>query len=301
MPRQLPCSVAQFVGRQAELATLTGLLDRAHTGRPSALVVSAIGGTAGVGKTALAVHWAHQVADRFPDGQLYLNLRGFDASGRPVLPDAAIRYLLEALQVPGARIPASTEAQAGLYRSLLSGRRMLVVLDNARDAGQVLPLLPGSPGCLVVVTSRRELAGLAANLGARILTLGLLTEADARELLAQRLGAARLDDEPEAATQLIKLCARLPLALAIAAARASARPLLSLGALAAELSDAGRKLDALETGDAPGQRTCGVLLVSELPSARVGPDVQVAWPAPGDRHHDCGRGQRRRDAAIRSA
>lgn len=270
IPRQLPCPVAQFAGRQAELARLTSLLDQAHTGEPSAVVISAIGGTPGVGKTALALHWAHQVADRFPDGQLYLNLRGFDASGGPLPPGTAIRYLLEALQFPGERIPASAEAQAGLYRSLLSGRRMLVILDNARDAAQVLPLLPGNPGCLVLVTSRCQLAGLAAVQGAHLLTLDLLTETDARELLAQRLGATRLDDEPEAATQVIKLCARLPLALAIVAARASVRPLPSLGALAVELGEAGRRLDALETGDALASvRTVFSLSVSCLSADSV--------------------------------
>jgi tetratricopeptide (TPR) repeat protein/transcriptional regulator with XRE-family HTH domain len=273
VPRQLPASVRQFVGRERELAELTGLLGQAgarpaaefvgrqgelaaltglldQTGSPPAVVISAIGGTAGVGKTALAVHWAHQVASRFPDGQLYVNLRGFHHSGKPMSSAGAIRGLLDALQVPAVQIPASLDAQAGLYRSLLAERRMLVVLDNARDAGQVRPLLPGSPGCLVVVTSRSQLAGLAATDGAFQLTLDLLTEAEARQLLARRLGAARLAQEPEAVAELIALCARLPLALAIVAARASGRPKLRLGALAEDLKDAPRRLDTLDTGDA---------------------------------------------------
>jgi DNA-binding SARP family transcriptional activator len=250
VPRQLPTAVKQFAGRQAELAALTGLLDRAGEAA-GAVVIGALGGMAGVGKTALAVRWAHQIAGRFPDGQLYVNLRGFDPSGRPMPPAEALRGLLDALMVPAGRIPASVDAQAGLYRSLLSGKRMLVVLDNARDAGQIRPLLPASPGCLVVVTSRSQLAGLVAAEGACALTLGLLTEAEARELLALRLGQARLDAEPAAAAQLTGLCAGLPLALAIAAARVSARPGFGLGALAEELKDAQRMLDALDTGDAP--------------------------------------------------
>ena len=249
VPRQLPASVRQFAGRQAELNAISGLLDHSGTSKP-AVVISAVGGTAGVGKTALAVHWAHQVAGRFPDGQLYVNLRGYDPSGKLVPSAEAIRGFLDALGVPAERMPASLDEQAGLYRSLLSGKRVLVVLDNARDAEQVRPLLPGSPGCMVVVTSRAQLTGLVAAEGAYALTLGLLTEAEARELLALRLGAAQLAAEPEAAAELIGLCARLPLALAIAAARAPGGLGLGLGALAAELRDARRRLDALDTSDA---------------------------------------------------
>ena len=179
---------------------------------------------AGVGKTALAVHWAHQVAHRFADGQLYVNLRGFDPAGSPATPDEAIRELLDGLAVPAAQIPPGLPAQAALYRSLLAGRRMLVVLDNARDEQQVRPLLPGGPGCLVLITSRRQLAGLAATDGARLLTLDVLPPAEARQMLTARLGAGRAAAEPAAVTQIAALCAHLPLALAIAAARAAARP-----------------------------------------------------------------------------
>lgn len=248
VPRQLPASMRQFVGREPELAALTGLADQAD-GVAGAVVISALGGTAGVGKTALALHWAHQVARRFPDGQLYLNLRGFDPSESPMPLAEAIRGLLDALGVPAGQIPASVNAQAGLYRSLVSGRRMLVVLDNARDEGQVRPLLPGSPGCLVVVTSRSHLAGLVAVEGACALTLDVLTETEAYELLAQRLGAACMAQEPDGAAELIGLCVRLPLALAIAAARVSALPHLRLSSFAEELKDAGRSLDALDAGD----------------------------------------------------
>jgi DNA-binding SARP family transcriptional activator len=249
VPRQLPAPVRDFVGRKAELAALTGLLDHAVSSMPAALVISSIGGMAGIGKTALAVHWAHQVVDRFPDGQLYVNLRGFHPSGKPMSSAAAVRGFLDAFQVPVEQIPASPDAQAGLYRSLLAGRRMLVVLDNARDAGQVRPLLPGSPGCLVLVTSRSQLSGLIAIEGTCALALDVLTEAEARELLARRLGTARIDAEPGAAAELIGLCAGLPLALAIAAGRASARPRFRLSALA-ELAESRRRLDALDAGDA---------------------------------------------------
>jgi tetratricopeptide (TPR) repeat protein/transcriptional regulator with XRE-family HTH domain len=250
VPRQLPTPVRQFTGRQAEVTALAGLLGHVGASAPAAMMISAIGGTAGVGKTALAVYWAHQVAERFPDGQLYVNLRGYDPAGRPVQPAEAIRGFLDALEVPPGRIPASLQAQAGLYRSLLSGRQMLIVLDNAANAAQVRPLLPGGSGCLVVVTSRSQLSGLVAAEGAQSLTLDVLTEAEARELLAGRLGAARLAAEPGAANELIALCARLPLALAIAAARAAARPGFRLAVLAEELRDARMRLDLLETGDA---------------------------------------------------
>jgi tetratricopeptide (TPR) repeat protein/transcriptional regulator with XRE-family HTH domain len=250
VPRQLPRLVRPFVGREAELAALTGLLDHAATSAPAAVVISAINGMAGIGKTALAVRWAHQVAGRFPDGQLYVNLRGFHPSGKPMSSAAAVRGFLDALRVPVEQIPASPDAQAALYRSLLSGKRILILLDNARDAEQVRPLLPGSPGCLVLVTSRSQLAGLIAIEGAYALALDVLTEAEARELLARRLGEARLEAEPEAAAELIGLCARLPLALAIAAARASARPGPWLSALAAGLADSRRRFNALDAGDA---------------------------------------------------
>jgi DNA-binding SARP family transcriptional activator len=252
VPRQLPVAARHFAGRAGALAALAGLAAEAGgaDGASRAMVISVIEGTAGIGKTALAVHFAHQVAGDFPDGQLYVNLRGFDPAGPPMTPGEAIRIFLDALGVRAAQLPASLEAQSGLYRSLLAGRRMLVLLDNARDAGQVRPLLPASPGCLVLVTSRSQLTGLAAAEGAMPLALDLLTGDEAHELLAARLGGDRLAAEPAAAQELIGLCARLPLALAIAAARAAAQPALPLGGLAGELRDAGGRLDALDAGDA---------------------------------------------------
>ena len=216
---------------------------------PGTVVISAIGGTAGVGKTALAVYWAHRVADRFPSGQLYVNLAGFDPSGSPVTPEEAILGLLDALGVSPDRVPSSLAAQSGLYRSLLAGRQMLILLDNACDEHQVRPMLPGSPGCLVLVTSRSQLAGLAAAENASLLSLDVLSPAEARQMLVARLGDQRTAAEPGAVTEIADLCARLPLALAVAAARAAARPRLPLSALAAELRDAQRRLDALDIGD----------------------------------------------------
>jgi transcriptional regulator with XRE-family HTH domain/tetratricopeptide (TPR) repeat protein len=282
VPRQLPAPVRQFAGRQAETAALTDLLDTS----PAAVVISVISGTAGVGKTALAVRWAHQVADRFPDGQLYVNLRGFDPSGRPMPPDEAIHGFLDALGVSAERIPASLDARAALFRSLLAGKRMLLVCDNARDAGQVRPLLPAGPGCLVVVVSRSQLAGLVAAEGAHLLILDLLTEAEARELLALRLGEARVTAEPQATAELTRLCVRLPLALAIVAARARARPGFRIGVFTEELKGARGRLDALETADEPTSvRAVFSWSLSSLPApaARMfallgthpGPDITV--------------------------
>jgi tetratricopeptide (TPR) repeat protein len=248
VPHQLPVAVRHFAGRAGELKTLDGLLAEAAD-VPGMLVISAIGGTAGVGKTALALHWAHQVAQRFGDGQLYVNLRGFDPADAPAVPAEAIRGFLDALGVAPERIPAGLDAQAGLFRSLLADRKMLIVLDNARDEQQVRPLLPAGPGCLVLVTSRRQLAGLAAADGARLLTLDLPSCAEAVQMLILRLGTERAAAEPGAVDQIARLCARLPLALAVAAARAHARPRFSLAALAAELSDLAGRLDALDTGD----------------------------------------------------
>jgi len=250
VPRQLPGAVRHFTGRTGELKALSGLLDQAaEAGEAGPVVISAINGTAGIGKTALAVHWAHQIARQFPDGQLYVNLRGFDPSGSPVTPMEAVRGFLDAFRIAPERIPAGLEAQAGIYRSLLADKRVLIVLDNVRDAGQIRPLLPGSPGCLVIVTSRSQLTGLVAAEGACPITLSLLTKQEAHDLLARRLGSERIATEPEAAGELIDLCVRLPLALVIAAARASNQPGLPLAALVNELKSARSRLDALDTGD----------------------------------------------------
>jgi DNA-binding SARP family transcriptional activator/tetratricopeptide (TPR) repeat protein len=248
VPRQLPPSTRHFVGRADALKALNVLrTGAARNGNTMALVV--ICGTAGVGKTALAVHWAHQAARHFGGGQLYVNLRGFDASGNPVTPGEAIRGFLEALGIPADRIPASQQAQVGLYRSLLASQEMLIILDNASDADQVRPLLPAAAGCLVIVTSRNQLGGLAAAEGAGLVALDVLTAADAHDLLSRRIGTRRVSAEPGAVAELTRLCARLPLALSIAAARVAARPGHPLAELTAELADSSDRLDVLDIGD----------------------------------------------------
>jgi len=195
------------------------------------------------------VHWAHQVAGRFPDGQLYVNLRGYDLD-QPMPPADALAEFLRALGVPGPDIPAGADERAARYRSLMAGRRLLVLLDNAGSVQQVRPLLPASPGCLVLVTSRDSLPGLVARDGARRLDLGLLPAADARALLTTLIGA-RAAADPEATALLAAACARLPLALRVAAERASAWPGVPLTGLARDLADEQRRLDLLDAGGDP--------------------------------------------------
>jgi DNA-binding SARP family transcriptional activator/tetratricopeptide (TPR) repeat protein len=245
VPRQLPAAVGCFTGRDSELAALTGLLDVRPEMRAPALVISAIGGTGGVGKTALAIQWAHLVADRFPDGQLYVNLRGYDPD-QPVAAADALAGFLRSLGVPGQEIPDEIGERARLYRTRLAGRRVLVLLDNARDGEHVRPLLPGDPGCVAVVTSRDALAGLVAADGARRLDLDVLPLADAVALLRSLIGP-QADQEPEAMAPLAGLCARLPLALRIAAEQAASRPQVPLAELVAEL--AASRLDCLDAGE----------------------------------------------------
>ncbi len=258
IPRQLPAAQPHFTGRRGELGALSALAERDLVERDlverdlaaaNGVVIAALTGMAGIGKTALAVQCAHQVADRFPDGQLFINLRGSGPSGPPVPPIDAVRGFLTALGVPAAEIPPDTGRQAALYRSLVADRRMLIVLDNALGAEQLRPLLPGSPECLVLVTSRNRLAGLATADGAHLITLGVLTKAESRSLLASHLGAERTAAEPMAVSDLITLCCRLPLALRDAASRAAAQPGMPLAALVAEMRGARRRLDALETGE----------------------------------------------------
>ena len=243
-PRQLPGTPAHFVGRAAELAALASLLDRAGTAAPGTVVISAIGGTAGVGKTALAAHFAHQVAWRFPDGQLYVNLRGYDP-GPPVTAADALAGFLRALGVRSQDIPADDGERAARYRTLLAVRRMLVVLDNAGSAEQVRPLLPGTSECVTIVTSRDSLAGLVARDGAARLDLDLLPLGDAVKLLRSLIGD-RVDADPGAAAALAGQCAQLPLALRVAAELAAARPAEPLSDLVGELADQQRRLDRLD-------------------------------------------------------
>lgn len=250
VPRELPAPVAHFAGRATELAALTNLLDQRYGQVPGTLLISVIGGTAGVGKTALAVRWAHRVAGRFPDGQLYVNLRGYDP-GQRVTPADALTGFLRALGVPGPDIPPEEDARAARYRSLLAGKRMLIVLDNAGSAGQVRPLLPGTPSCIVVVTSRDAMAGLVARDGAARLDLDVLSQDEAIALLRTLIGA-RVDAEPHAAAELAGQCCRLPLALRVAAELAASRPAVPLSGLASELADLRTRLDLLEAGGDPG-------------------------------------------------
>jgi DNA-binding SARP family transcriptional activator len=248
VPRQLPGPVAHFTGRKAELAVLTGLLDSGSRGEP-AVIISAIAGPGGLGKTALAVHWAHRVAGSFPDGQLYVDLRGFD-EGPAVSPADALAGFLRALGVAAPDIPAATQERAARYRSLLNGRRMLVLLDNAATAEQVRPLLPGSPSCVTIVTSRDTLTGLMARDGGRRLDLDLLPGREAAGLLRALIGE-RARADPAAIATLARECARLPLALRLAAELAADRPGAPLAAIADELAGERHRLDLLDAGGDP--------------------------------------------------
>jgi DNA-binding SARP family transcriptional activator/Tfp pilus assembly protein PilF len=249
VPRELPAAVGYFVGRERELMALTGLLDQTGDELPGTVVISAIGGTAGVGKTALAVHWAHLVAERFPDGQLYVNLRGYDP-GQPMPAADALSAFLRALGVPGQDIPAEPDERASRYRSLLAGRRILVVLDNASEVEQVRLLLPGASACVALVTSRDSLPGLVARDGAHRLDLDLLPPEEAVGLLRALIGE-RVNADPDAATALAFQCCRLPLALRVAAELAVARPAIPLAGLAGELTDQQRRLDLLDVSGDP--------------------------------------------------
>jgi len=247
VPAQLPHGMGDFTGRTEELEELDELLT---TRAPQGMLVAAIAGTPGVGKTTLAVQWAHHVKDRFPDGQLYVNLRGFDPGGPPMEPPDAIRGFLDAFEVPPQRIPVNLDAQAALYRSLTASRRVLIVLDNAVDSEQVRPLLPGSDGCAVVVTSRSLLTGLVAAEGAHSLFVDLLTVSEARRFLIRRLGSQRVESNLRAVDEIIASCARLPLALSIVAARAAVMPkTFPLAALAAELHEAQGLPEAFDGDD----------------------------------------------------
>jgi tetratricopeptide (TPR) repeat protein len=248
VPRQLPAAPRGFIGRGAELAALTTALDTV-AGDDVALVVTAVRGVGGVGKTWLALQWAHRHMDRFPDGQLFVDLRGFTPSGEPVETAAAVRGFLDALGLDPKSIPEDLDAQAALYRSMVADRRMLIVLDNARDTTQVASLLPGSRACVVIVTSRHQLTGLATAHGARSVTLDMLDELEARAALTQYLGPTRCDAEPAATTELLSYCAGYPLALRIVAHRAASHPHFPLSALAGQLRDEATRLGVLDDDD----------------------------------------------------
>ncbi|SES19107.1 ATP-binding protein [Actinokineospora terrae] len=254
VPRQLPARPSGFVGRDRHLAELDAVLDGAAG---AAMVVSTLGGTGGIGKTWLALAWAHRHLDRFPDGQLFTDLHGFSPEGRPKTPETAVRGFLDALGVDPGRVPPDPDSQAALYRSLVAGKRMLVLLDNAATADQVVALLPGSPTCTVLITGRRVLTSLIDRHGARHLAVGTLARAEARALLGARFGADRLDSESAAVDELIDLCAGFPLALSIIARTVTSRGGIPAAVVAAELRESG--LDVLDNDTDPASSLPAVL------------------------------------------
>ncbi|WP_170212896.1 BTAD domain-containing putative transcriptional regulator [Catellatospora citrea] len=286
VPEQLPAAPHRFSGRRGDLARLDGLL----AGWPgSAPLICTISGMAGVGKSALAVHWAHAVRDSFPDGRLYLDLRGYDPGRSAMTSGEVVRALLEALQ-PGGRLPHTAPALTAHYRSLIAGRRLLILLDNAHDAEQVRPVLPGAPGAMVLVTSRDQLTGLAAAEHAQPVRLDVFTGDEARSFLSHRLGEQRVAAEPAAVADIVAGCGRLPLALAVVAARAAAHPRFALAALATELRGGHGTLTALEVSDqAADVRTVFMHSYRDLKAAEAamfrllalhpGPEVSVAAAA----------------------
>jgi len=291
VPRQLPAPPGLFTGRAAELAALDELLapaDDTRGGTGSSIAV--INGVGGLGKTRLALRWAHQHADGFPDGHLYVDLRGFDPAEPPVPAEVALRGFLAALGIPAGAVPQGVSAQTALYRSRIAGRRMLVVLDNARDTEHVTPLLPGSPSCVTVVTSRHRLAALVTAYGARSVQPSLLAPDEAFGVLADALGTARVAAEPAAIAELLTHCAGLPLALTILAARVGAHPDFPIAALAGELRNTADRLDALDGGE-PAANLADVFDCSyralDEPTARLfaslglvrGPDLSTTWVA----------------------
>jgi len=247
VPRHLPPLPRHFTGREAELAELDRLLDSGDRGP---VVISSIEGSAGVGKTTLAERWAHRVTDRFPDGQLYIDLRGYDATP-PVRTIEALTRFLRALGVPGERTPVDPDEAAGLYRSLVSERRMLVLLDNASATEQVLPLLPGGPGCMALITSRDRLSGLVARHGAHRITLDVLSLDESVALLRAAIGAVRTEGQTDELRALARLCACLPLALRIAAAHLDEHRQRTVADQVTALTGDGR-MDVLRIADDPG-------------------------------------------------
>ncbi|MFG1603152.1 BTAD domain-containing putative transcriptional regulator [Actinoplanes sp. NPDC049265] len=282
-PAQLPPDLSIFTGRADELAAAREVLT-ADGGAP----VLAVDGMPGVGKTTFAIHLAHLLAPGFPDGQLHIDLNGFDVAGTPIGTGEAIRGFLNALGVRDNAVPAGIAAQTGMFRSLLAGRRVLIVLDNAYDVDQVRPLLPGTAGCAVIVTSRRRMTALAATGGARLLTLTVPTAAEAGEFLARRLGPERAAEDRAAADEIVAACARLPLALAVVAARAAAEPHFPLPAIAEELREADTDLGVFTDGgvDVRAAFSWSYRVLPEpaaalfrLLATHVGPDISLSAAA----------------------
>ncbi|SFF47337.1 DNA-binding transcriptional activator of the SARP family [Actinacidiphila alni] len=249
VPSQLPHDLPTFAGRVRELAHLEAVVAAADGEGTASGTVLAVTGMAGVGKTAFAVHFARRMAPRYPDGQLYLNLRGFGVPKTSLAPERALYLLLESLGVTAAKLPQDVDALAAAFRTIVAERRLLILLDNARDADQIRPLLAGAPGCLVVVTSRDQLSGLVVKDGAHHLTLNVLSADESREALERRIGAGRVRAEPEAVDEIVARGARLPLALALVAGRAATRSGFSLATVAAELREEAASLDAFGDAD----------------------------------------------------
>ncbi|SEG62068.1 DNA-binding transcriptional activator of the SARP family [Nonomuraea solani] len=249
VPRQLPAAPCHFTGRVDGLRVLNRALSQTQREDRTAASIVVIGGIGGIGKTALAVHWAHQVADLFPDGQLFLNLRGFETSDNPIEPETALRSLLNALGVPESRFPAQLEAQAALFRSVLADKRVLLILDNVRDTEQVIPLIPASSGCLTVISSRNQLTGLLVSTGAQSIRLGPLRMDETAKLIEDFVGDERVKAEPEAISTMVAMSECIPLAASILASMTLSQPSLRLADFVEMFEETLSALDRLETGD----------------------------------------------------
>ena len=283
VPHQLPAASGHFVGREHELARLSKIVGD-NPESTAITVISAISGAGGIGKTWLALHWAHLNIAKFTDGQLYVNLRGFYPSDNPVEPATALHDLLEALGVASAAIPVGLDSKAALYRSLLASKRMLIILDNARDSAQVIPLLPASRSCVVLITSRQHLLGLVTSHSARSVSLDILPEAESRELLTRHVGADRINAEPEAIVSILQSCGGLPLALSIAAARTNVHHGFLLAVVAEELRVESTRLDALDSGEVPANLPRGILLFLFCPRSHCSAGIRPSWFGSWTRH-----------------
>jgi len=269
VPAQMPAPVAVFTGRDKCLDALDALVPDPDETPARTVVISAIAGTAGIGKTALAVHWGQRVADRFPDGQLFLDLRGY-AADPPLRPIDGLAWLLRSLGVPAEQVPVDAAEAAALYRSVVAGRRLLIILDNACDAEQVRPLLPGTPGCMVVLTSRDQLAGLAVTHGAHSIILDTLSPAEALTLLERVVGVDRIRAEPVASKALARLCGFMPLGLRIAGAHLLAQPQMAIARYVAKLNEG----DCLGALAIPGDPKTAVAAAFDLSYHRLPTQVQ---------------------------
>ncbi len=248
VPRQLPPTSRHFTGRNLDQHALYQTLGDARSNTTKAAIVTVVG-IGGIGKTALAVHWAHRVADLFPDGQLFVSLRGFETVGCPTSPQAALRSLLDAFEIRGDRIPATFEAQCALYRSIVADKRALIVLDNARDEEQVRDLLPGGQGCMTIITSRNRLAGLLVDSGCRSIQLRPLPADETLALIERFLGRERLADDPDAAERMVEMSGRIPLTASILASEALVQAELTIRQVLSSFDHIPSRLDRFETGD----------------------------------------------------